>query len=218
MRLILLSCCVALPALLSGCATELAPLTPEMEVSMMSDLRDGRQTLVCGPKCEPAWNERARIVQTLDHAQRWSELSTLVMRIGYGNDLAYYYLGQAAQGMGYHRAAIGYYTEALALSDGSATGLRCAGSGAGTDDRCHGVRIATMAPVLIDASRRALQQQADADAPRRIAQHHRRRRHPVAVAVASGGASPVTEVSGSGVSTWLAPPPVSTSAPALQPQ
>jgi hypothetical protein len=149
--------------LLSGCAAKYEALTPELQTSMLGDLKSGKLTLDCGLTCDITFITQASSLHALDMAERWNDLATHVMQIGYGNDLAYYYLGQAAQGLGYHQAAIGYYSYALALSSGQDALLQCAAGRSQTVDPCQGVDLAGSIPVLIQASRDAIAQQAQAD-------------------------------------------------------
>ena len=146
---------VSLVALLGACASEPEAVAPGDQVRMMADLRAGKLTLACGVACRDDWRRQVRIVSTLDHAEHWSDLALRIMRIGYGSDLAYFYLGQASRGMGYDRAAIGYYQQARAVADSSDTAMQCAG-GNTSEDRCFGVRIGNAAPALAEAAREAL--------------------------------------------------------------
>ena len=204
-----------LAVMLAGCETKVATLTPDVQAGMMTDLQQGKLTLDCGIKCDFTWISQVPQIHALDIAERWNDLAVRVMQIGYGNDLAYYYLGQAAQGLGYHQAAISYYNYALALSVSPDPTLRC-GSNAGAGDNCQGVDIAGSVPVLIQASKDALAQQqqeaadaAAAAAPAPVHHHHHKPAAtatqwvapPPAAAGGSSGSSP------GGGSSWSAPPP-----------
>jgi len=125
-----------------------------------------------------------------------------VMQIGYGNDLAYYYLGQAAQGLGYHQAAIAYYNNALAIATGADPLMKCETAQGEGNDPCQGVDIAGSIPVLVQASRDALAQQA-------ASVRHRRPRSNVQPASAGPGwaAPPPAGAPAAGGPGWAAPPP-----------
>ena len=188
-------------ALVAGCANKYDAVTPELQASMMSDLRAGKLTLDCGLKCKLTWESQAPAVHTLDVAERWPDLATKVMQIGYGSDLAYYYLGQSAQGLGYHQAAIGYYTYSAAISSGSDALLQCAAGRTASGDPCQGVDLAQSIPVLVQASRDALdKEKADEEAQAAAATpavvHHRRHK--------TATPAPQTD--------WATPPPPSSSA------
>ena len=197
MRRSILAALLTSAALLAGCANKYDAITPELQASMMSDLRAGKLNLDCGLKCKLTWESQAPSVHALDIAERWPELAVRVMQIGYGSDLAYYYLGQSAQGLKYHQAAIGYYDYSAALAAGNDALLRCE---AGTADSCQGVDIAASIPVLVGASRQALadEQAAELAAQTPAPVHHRRKK------------AATTQQPGD----WAAPPPTNASAPA----
>jgi hypothetical protein len=205
---------VAMLALLAGCQQKVATLTPELQAGMMSDLQAGKMTLDCGLKCHFTWVAQVPQINTLDTSEHWTDLAVRVMQIGYGSDLAYYYLGQAAQGLGYHNAAIAYYTTALGIATGPDPLAKCEGTG-GADNICQGVDLVAAVPQLIQASRDAIaQQQADAAAAARPAPvvHHRKPKpKPASNWVAPPPpASGSTAAPASGGSGWVAPPPPST--------
>ncbi len=194
---------IAAAGLLAGCANKYDTLTPELQASMMSDLRAGKPTLDCGLKCKLTWENQAPVIHQLDIAERWPELAVRVMQIGYGSDLAYYYLGQSAQGLQYHDAAIAYYNDAYAVASGGNALLRCEDNHVGGGDSCQGVNIATSIPVLVQASRDALAVEqarelaAQAPPPQSTRHHHRKPAAPPAAQQSDG---------------WQTPPPVSAAA------
>ena len=150
-------------------------VTPGMQVRMMADLRAGKLALSCGPKCRDAWNGQLATISSLDQVERWSDSTLRIMQIGYGGDLAYFYLGRAAQGMGYHQAAIVYFMQSRALADSSDAAMQCAAAERPANG-CRDVRIATSVPALIAASRAALQRDVaeDAASPTPARSHHGR--------------------------------------------
>jgi hypothetical protein len=164
------------------------------------------------------WLAQVPSIHQLDLQESWTPLADRVMQIGYGNDLAYYYLGQAAQGLGYHRAAISYYDTSLALATGPNPLLKCGGLQNDLQN-CQGVDLVSNIPVLVKASNDVLaQQQAEAEAEAAASEtpapvHHKH--PPKTVATDSSGwtapppATPVssTSTTTSSASTWSAPPP-----------
>ncbi len=186
----------ALVLMLSACASKIDVITPEVQAGMMSDLQAGKLNLDCGLNCRLTWEASRAQIHALDLAENWNALTVQVMKIGYGNDLAYYYLGQAAQGLGYHPAAISYYNYALSLSTGTNPLLKCSAGQSDGNDPCQGVDIAASVPVLITASETALAAQRAAAAQASAAPVHHRKKKPAA--------TPATASRGSG---WLAPPP-----------
>jgi hypothetical protein len=68
----------------------------------------------------------------LNEARQWPELAVLVMQVGYTNDLTYYYLGRAAEGLGFGDAAKTHYEISVRLTS---VGITCAADGA---NYCNG--------------------------------------------------------------------------------
>ena len=56
-----------------------------------------------------------------DAAARWPELAATVLQANYEDDLSLYYLGRAAEGLGYPGAAASYYRQSLRFSGTSAS-------------------------------------------------------------------------------------------------
>jgi hypothetical protein len=194
----------AVAVLLAGCANKYDVVTPELQASMMADLQAGKLNLDCGPKCSLTWMSQAPSIHALDLAENWNGLAVRVMQIGFGSDLAYYYLGQSAQGLGYHNAAIAYYSTSYAIAQGGNPLLKCSAQQSPNGDPCLGVDLVSSIPVLIQASRDAIAQQqaaaaaasASADPP--VVKHHRKK--------------PAATTASTGSSGWVAPPPAASSA------
>jgi hypothetical protein len=83
---------------------------------LMRQLQAGQPMLDCRNDCLFAWDQNRRQAAALDATGRWQDLALLVMQIGYMNDLSYYYLGRAAENLGYLQAAQRYYRIAERLS------------------------------------------------------------------------------------------------------
>lgn len=122
--------------------------TPESRAQTLSAFRSGKINLDCGVPCTWGWvNERARM-RALDAAGDWESLALLVAQVGYQKDLAYYYLGRAAEGLGYREAAYAYYGDSYTLATGSQPGARCrevAGD-------CMGVNLLAVLPVKLKSN------------------------------------------------------------------
>ncbi len=195
---------------LAGCANKFETVTPELQAKFIGDLQQGNLTLDCGVQCSFTWMAQAPSIHPLDMAEKWNDLAVRVMQIGYGNDLAYYYLGQSAQGLGYHRAAIAYYSYAMALSTGPNALLKCEAGQRPNNDPCQGVDIAGSVPVLVQASRDAIAQQVAAATPPPVHHHHHAAPKP---ASSDWSAPPPAQTSSAGSSStgsgsdWGAPPP-----------
>jgi hypothetical protein len=189
---------IAALAALSGCANKYDAVTPDIQSAMLADLQAGKLNLDCGEKCRFTWGAQVPKIHVLDISERWTDLAVRVMQIGYGSDLAYYYLGQAAQGLGHQKAAIAYYTYSLGLSTGPNALVKCEAGRTPDVDPCAGVDLVESIPVLIQASRDQLAREAAASqAPRRKK----------VVQVKNQSAGPA----------WVAPPPPAADAPAAGP-
>jgi hypothetical protein len=82
----------------------------------LSLLRTGRPLLGCRQACLDEWRRSQTQAAQLDAAAHWPDLAVLMLRIGYQDDLSLYYLGRAAEGMGYLGAAASYYQQSTQLA------------------------------------------------------------------------------------------------------
>ncbi|NJN00772.1 MAG: hypothetical protein HC793_04140 [Aquincola sp.] len=121
-----------LPALV-GCATE-RPRTDEPleRHQVLTELAAGQLRLSCEFSCAATWRLERATLKGLYTNQLWGELAVGVARVGYTSDLAYFYLGRAAEELGKLRAAETYYRLALAAT------ARCDGW---LINSCDGVRL-----------------------------------------------------------------------------
>ena len=105
---------VALACLgLVGCAEQAGSVNPAASLAL---LRAGRAGPVCREPCLAAWRTAQPQAAQLDAGARWQDLAVLVMGVGYEDDLSLYYLGRAAEGLGYRGAAARYYRQSTQLS------------------------------------------------------------------------------------------------------
>lgn len=129
---------------LTACAP-VQTMNPEFRAQTLSALRSGTINLNCGAACAWGWvNERARM-RAFDAAGDWESLALRVAQVGYQKDLAYYYLGRAAEGLGYREAALAYYGDSYTLATGTQPGPQCrqvAGD-------CMGVDLLAVLPVKL---------------------------------------------------------------------
>jgi len=84
----------------------------------MRQVQAGQPMLDCRAECSGAWGQNRQQVRILDATGRWQDLALLVAQVGYMNDLSYYYLGHAAENLGYWQAAQRYSRIAERLSVG----------------------------------------------------------------------------------------------------
>jgi hypothetical protein len=107
-------------ALLAGCAEQHNPVSPDNGLVLM---QTGTPILSCRDACLTDWRREQPQAQKLEGSGQWRDLATLVIRVGYQDDLSVYYLGRAAEGMGFASGAAAYYRQSKELSG---TALACA--------------------------------------------------------------------------------------------
>ena len=189
---------------LTACESKYKVVTADVRAQMLDELRSGKLSLDCTSSCMFTWIQQAPRMHALDISERWEDLAIGVMQIGYEQDLSYYYMGQAAQGLGYHTAAISYYQYAMALATGQNNLARCKSGQSNVSDPCQGVDIAGTVPALIAASRAALASAASAPPP---APSRRRQNTTSSPAVTPANKTVTPPSSGdTGNSGWVLPP------------
>ena len=110
---------VAMGALvLAGCAEQRASIDPAQATAQ---LMSGRRLLNCRDACLAEWRQNQPQAAQLDAARRWPDLAAMVLNTGYEDDLSLYYLGRAAEGIGYPGAAASYYRQSVRLAASSAS-------------------------------------------------------------------------------------------------
>ena len=123
-------------ALLGGCASQFGDATPERRQAMLQDFRDGKAELTCRIACQFTYSRALSSLHVMHQTQDWAGLSENILRIGYSNDLSYYYLGRAAEGLGYPRAALRYYQISGGIATGDERMAKCAASA-----ECNGIEL-----------------------------------------------------------------------------
>jgi len=102
----------AVALILAGCQAP-APLNSAQAISLLAT---GQPVLKCTNACLVAWQRTQPEAARLNAAARWPELATLLLNVGYRDDLSLYYLGRAAEGLGYKSAADSYYGQSAFVS------------------------------------------------------------------------------------------------------
>jgi len=97
--------------------------------------KQGAVLLDCRTDCALTYTSQKSAWKRLYDQGAWRDLAVAVTRARYGNDLAYYLLGAAAQGLSLPDAAKAYYTRAR---EAQADGRTCAGF----PDTCEGIDVA----------------------------------------------------------------------------
>jgi hypothetical protein len=101
-------------AAMTGCTMKNANVPPD---ELMRQFQAGQPMLDCSmEECGLGWMQNRHKAELLEATGRWQELALFVMQIGFMDDLTYYYLGRAAQELGYLQAAQRYYRIAERLS------------------------------------------------------------------------------------------------------
>ncbi|MBF0560573.1 MAG: hypothetical protein HQL37_00890 [Alphaproteobacteria bacterium] len=81
--------------------------------SLVDQFVDGTVQLDCGASCSDTFAARRPAMLAMYRSNDWVRLSREVVTIGYDQDLAWFYLGQSAQGLGLGDAAVKYYLYAM---------------------------------------------------------------------------------------------------------
>jgi hypothetical protein len=136
---------VCLLAFLAACTPPAAPPPVSTDTPGITDhealeqLRTGKVALDCGAPCASKWQATLPELQAHYNAGEWRDLALTVIRINYPQDLAYFYLGRAAEGLGARSSALTYYGTARSLATGTENNAKCAASQAG----CNGLSLLT---------------------------------------------------------------------------
>ena len=122
-------------------------VTPELRMQMLLDLKQGNLTLDCESECYWSHLQSREKHIGLFISERYEELAISVMQIGMNNDLAYFYLGYAAEKLGYMAAAERYYHRSLELLRYGPYGHnRC-----DTEFFCSGINLGIELPKRLEA-------------------------------------------------------------------
>lgn len=186
-----------------GCAVRPA-VTPAETLTM---LQAGRPVLTCREPCLVEWQRAQPQAAQLDAGRHFHDLALLVMRVGYQDDLSLYYLGRAAEGMGYRAAAASYYRQSMQLSG---TSISCQY----LSRQCGGVSLPRAAAARLAAvervanpprARRIGASQSGPEAPETAPLEA----VPAEMAVPAQGPvpSPATRPAGPGAYEYIEPPP-----------
>jgi hypothetical protein len=131
---------------LVGCAER---VDSAKQAESLALLRAGRPLLTCHEPCLAQWRGAQPQAAQLDAGGHWQDLALLLARIGYQDDLSLYYLGRAAEGIGYRTAAAGYYRQSTQVS-GTANSCRS------LSRLCGGVALPRAAAFRVAAIEREL--------------------------------------------------------------
>jgi hypothetical protein len=111
--------------------------------SLVDQFVTGKSQLTCLIECIGTWAQNEPKMQQMYQAGQWAQLSRLVVSVGFNKDVAWFYLGRAAEEMRLGDAALAYYDKSL-----ESTVLQCNGEvenplyplmGGPTLDDCNGI-------------------------------------------------------------------------------
>ncbi len=121
---ILIGLAFGVSALLTGCGT-LGVVKPEQDRDMLAKLADGSVILDCGIACSGVYIFNQNELWQRYEMHDWHGLGIAAMRSGWRQDINYFFLGRAAEGLGYPEAADRYYRMAGALATGPRGDAKC---------------------------------------------------------------------------------------------
>ena len=113
--------------LLTSCASVAVDTTDQATVARFEAFKSDNVVLPMGTLEAAEWTLNRQSAYELLASQRWRELADLVQRKGINNDLAWYYLGRAAEGMGDAALARTYYQRSVDRTKSDKYSHRCRG-------------------------------------------------------------------------------------------
>lgn len=112
--LLMLSAALAISSGLSGCATSSSKTSAsEPVVDHFEAFAQGKVRLTCGLPCAFTDGASRKKYRSLYQNERWRDLAIEVVNSGFNTDRNYFYLGRAAEGLGFSETARIYYRLAL---------------------------------------------------------------------------------------------------------
>ncbi len=126
----------------TGCAS-VAP-SPGDEARRFDDFASGSFAFSSSASGGETFDGMRPILNSHFHSENWLALARGLLAIGYDQDLAYFYLAQAAEGLGFPDAAVHYYQAAIS------TRSKCAS----IENRCDGIDLPDAALTQIRQLRR----------------------------------------------------------------
>lgn len=125
-------------ASLLSCSSTHTLSEPKIQDGLLERFISGESQLECGLACSHTYGSNRRMLTKLYDSEQYQELALEVLKIGYGIDQAWYYLGRAAEGLGYTETALKYYRISL---EGPWAGGRCGPNRPSLLNVCDGLNV-----------------------------------------------------------------------------
>ena len=125
---------------LAGCnVVAVGHQDPAAKAEALAAFHAGVANFSCGQglSCAVKWSAAKQSANRLLTGERWDDVADVVLGAGYEQDLTWFYLGVAAEGLGQTRAARIYYDNAVRRSLYGA-GYACTSAGMSS---CEGIRM-----------------------------------------------------------------------------
>ena len=113
---------LSLLLLSAGCAARVEQINDQNVGPLVDQFVDGKAVLDCDLPCAGRFGANRKAMFGMYQASDWSTLSRTVVRIGFNQDLSWFYLGLSAQGLGLADSAAAYYSKALETPNHCASG------------------------------------------------------------------------------------------------
>ena len=189
---------------LTGCAVQVGYKDAGQRAAALSAFRAGNARLGCpaGENCLFTWISTRPAATRLMQAQRWEDLADVVLAANYDQDLAWFYLGLAASGLGYQDVARSYLDRSVqrTIIGGFQTCLPnlCDGINLPADART----LMASLPADVEPVRRTV-----AARPRRAPVRHAAKPESAGWVGPVGGGTPAAATEPQAGSGWVAPVP-----------
>ena len=199
---------IGLMLALSGCGAQQVGFSdPAARTAALEKFHAGTAAMTCGTgvDCNFKWINSRSTAQRFAQAQKWDDVADVVLAAGMDVDLAWFYLGLAAEGENRNNAARVYYNTSIRKT--TAGGINACGFI--TDSNCEGITLPDDANDQLASLRGAPRYAAPKKSPSTPAATPASSTGWVAPAPpgsgSSGGSSSGGSSSGGSTSSWVAP-------------
>ena len=112
-------------ALFCACSPQHAQLTPQLKEKLVTDMTSGNLPATCQFDCYWSFLQNQREMKSLYLAGSWKPLAEKVTQVGHENEVSYFYLGRAAEELGYTTGAIAFYKHSVDLAQDGVSHHSC---------------------------------------------------------------------------------------------